>query len=528
MMLKKSLIIVLVLVCGLAFAQDKPRLGILPFTGGPSGDGDTITTLISYQSEMLNAFTLVPLTNAVKSQVMEPGYQFSGIIDSDILARMGRMLNADYVISGKIRRMGDQNLVLFSFVNVKSYEMTAGTYREYRRLDEIPAMLPDIARSFANASRRDTSAVPKLTVAPAIISDGVSSKAEAETLAQILIIEILNSGKYSILPRISTNQLVLKDLDFQLMGRAVGAQYILNTEIRSTTSSNIALASIFNVDNGTFVPGGYRSYYVLNDGLGVMVEIAALLTGGAVTPPAPQKPVATPPPPKAEEPAAPPPPPPPPPKAEEPAAPPPPPPPPPPPKVEEPAPPPPPPPAPPPAPKETEPAAPPPPPPEEPVRIQQTVAPEKPAPAKIQAKKTDPTRFWSIGFAGGTSFTIPWVIGTVHGTIAPFKYTFIELGCDIGLLTLEPNVDYYSLYPFAHFAGFMPFKSKGGAYAGAGAGYLMAFYDFPEGEHDPVKILALDVLAGVNLWNFLDISYTLRTNFKGASNKLSVGLTYRF
>ena len=41
-------------------AQLKPRLAILPFTGGETKDGETIAMLLSYQPEIANVFTLVP------------------------------------------------------------------------------------------------------------------------------------------------------------------------------------------------------------------------------------------------------------------------------------------------------------------------------------------------------------------------------------------------------------------------------------------------------------------------------------
>ncbi|MCL2763279.1 MAG: hypothetical protein FWD36_08775, partial [Treponema sp.] len=137
------------------------------------------------------------------------------------------------------------------------------------------------------------------------------------------------------------------------------------------------------------------------------------------------------------------------------------------------------------------------------------------------------------GVAGGTTFAVPWVIGTLHGTIAPFKHTFLELGCDVGFLTLDDRVDsYYSLYPFANLAGFIPFGTKGGFYLGAGGGYMMAHYTFPEGKIPDIHVIAFNAVAGINLWNFLNISYTCRTDidnfFSRFSNKLSVGFTYRF
>jgi len=152
---------------------------------------------------------------------------------------------------------------------------------------------------------------------------------------------------------------------------------------------------------------------------------------------------------------------------------------------------------------------------------------------------TDPANLWTVGASIGTSFAPPWFIGTIHGTIAPIKHTFLELGCDIGLVSASSDVkSYYSIYPFAHIAYFMPFTDinflpldKGGWYAGAGAGYMMAYYKFDEGDIWK-RIIAADIIAGVNLFNFLDISYTLRAapweSITSVSHKISVGYVYRF
>jgi len=77
-------------------------------------------------------------------------------------------------------------------------------------------------------------------------------------------------------------------------------------------------------------------------------------------------------------------------------------------------------------------------------------------------------------------------------------------------------------------AGFVPFENKGGWYAGVGAGLMIVSYSFRPDVNYSDNIFAFDIITGVNLFNFLDISYTLRTNFEGASNKISVGLVYRF
>jgi len=148
---------------------------------------------------------------------------------------------------------------------------------------------------------------------------------------------------------------------------------------------------------------------------------------------------------------------------------------------------------------------------------------------------TDPAHLWTVGVSVGTAFTRPWIIGTVHGTIAPIKHAFLELGGDFGFISGAKEVtSYYAIYPFGHVAFFMPFTfsaplDKGGWYIGAGGSYMLSYYKISEGAKH-YNIFAIDATAGVNLLNMIDVSYTLRVkpDFKAASNKLSVGYVYRF
>jgi hypothetical protein len=159
-----------------------------------------------------------------------------------------------------------------------------------------------------------------------------------------------------------------------------------------------------------------------------------------------------------------------------------------------------------------------------------TLPDPKPRPAiPAQAHGTErAAHLWTIGASIGTSFSDPWAIGTVHGTIAPFKNSFLELGFEIGMISGIADAEkYYSLYPFAHYALFLPFAKSGGWYAGAGGGFMLAEYAFPE-EKIRINTFALDFTTGVNILNILGIAYTLRTDFKSANNKFTVGYTYRF
>jgi len=151
-----------------------------------------------------------------------------------------------------------------------------------------------------------------------------------------------------------------------------------------------------------------------------------------------------------------------------------------------------------------------------------------PGPAAQIGSKDSEAALWTIGASVGTSFAAPWVIGTIHGTIAPFKYSFMELGADYGMVSGNADAEsYFSFYPFVHYAFFKPFKISGGWYAGIGGGYMLGEYTFPE-EKIPVNVFAFDATAGVNIKNRFNISYTMRTDFTSVNNKLAVGYTYRF
>ena len=476
-MIKKLFFILLMMIWTLAasmaaFGQTKPRLGILPFTGGAGGDGETIATLFSFQSDIQGAFTVVPRTSAVNALVAEQNFQMSDYTDSDTIARLGRMLNADFVVSGHIRRLGNRNLIITTIIHVETFEQLAGDYRELRTIEEIHPLLPEIASKMITASRRDTSSLPKLAVAPFNIAVKGASSQDGETLAQILAVEITNTGKFAVLPRTTTMQAALQELAYQTsgytaeegakrLGAAINAEYVLSGSVRGLGALNIFIAQILNVEDGSLLAGDSRNYQTIGDGIVLMKELALLLTDKAKA----QAVIAA---------------------------------------------------------RERE----------------QTISSRKQARAASLARwkqahtasLADWTRLWSVGASVGSSFADPLLIATVRGTVAPLRYSFIELGCDIGFISAYDDVEsYYSIYPFAHIGLFVPFRWKGGWYIGAGGGYMTGSYTFAEGlVPADVGVFAADLITGFNIFNIIDISYTLRTNFSSVSNKIAVGYTYRF
>jgi len=290
---RKNIVAMLFVCCCIsAFAQGKPRLAILPFVGSSGGDGEAIATLFSFQRNIQEVFTVVPRTGAVDALIAEQNFQMTGYTDSDTIARLGRMLNADFVVSGHIYRLGDRNLVITTIINVETFEMIAGDYHEYRNIEEVRDLLPAMSQKIIAAAQRDGMDLPKLAILPFQIRNKGIEKDDAEVLAQILSVEITNTGRFAVLPRTATMYAALQELEYQMsgytaeeeakvLGRAANAAYVLSAEVHSLGSINMFTAQILHVEDGRLLDGESRDYRTATDGILLMPELARFLTDRA-------------------------------------------------------------------------------------------------------------------------------------------------------------------------------------------------------------------------------------------------------
>jgi TolB-like protein len=277
-----------------AEAQTKPRLAILPFTGGGS-DGDTIAQLLGNQAELRQVFTTVARTGNVEAIMREQRFQRTGLTDSDTIAELGRQLNADYVVAGHIQTLGARKLVLITVIHVESLRQVAGVYREYGELGEVRALLPEMVQRITAASRNINTRLPGLAVLPFDVPEGVN-RDDAEVLAQLLATEIANGGKYAVLPRTSAIQSVMTEQGIQrsgltdpastrAIGEALNAGYVLAGSVAGLGDMNLFIAQILSIEGADLVEGGDVEYRAIADGLTLMTELAVLLTPSVPPPP---------------------------------------------------------------------------------------------------------------------------------------------------------------------------------------------------------------------------------------------------
>jgi formylglycine-generating enzyme required for sulfatase activity len=281
-----------------------PRIAVLPFTGLSGTNGENIALLLSNDREIQSAFTVVPRTSSVNSLVRDRRFQASGLTDSDTIAAIGTELNADFVITGHIRTLGEQNVVIASIVQVENFRQVSGAYREFSELGDLRNLLPDIARRMVEAVRIEAGpAMPALAILPFSVPSGVSAQ-DAEVLAQLLSVELANTGRYMLLPRTAAIAGVLSESSadqsehsdqserfsikagladihsVRAVGKAVNAQYVLaGNLIRLGENVNLFLAQILDIETAALLAGGDVEYRTITDGLHFMPELAFQLTG---------------------------------------------------------------------------------------------------------------------------------------------------------------------------------------------------------------------------------------------------------
>jgi TolB-like protein len=301
-MKKQILSVVLAFITAMVFAQTKPRLAILPFTGGSPEDAETIAEFFSFEDEINRVFTPVPRTRAIENLMKEQQFQRSGLTDSDTIAELGKQLNADYVLAGHIAALGNSKLLLITIINVSELRQIAGDYREYRRIESVIDVMPGMAKRISEAATRRASGLPGIAVLPFnALSSGVDQQ-DAEILAQLLATEIANSGRYAVYPRTKAIEKVMEEHHIEqsgmtdaesmkAIGEAVNAQYVLSANVRKLGDDNYFSASILHIVEASQGQGAREKYQTVSDGLTLMPKIAQTLTGttAPVVPAAPAR-----------------------------------------------------------------------------------------------------------------------------------------------------------------------------------------------------------------------------------------------
>jgi TolB-like protein len=271
------------------YAQNKPTIAVLPFTGGSVEDGETIAELFSFDSTINSVFSPIPRTSINSAIRREQSFQMSGgMTDPDTISRIGHQLGARYIVAGTITNLGSQRLLIISIMRIDNLQQIAGDWRSYNDIGEIQDKLPEMARDIIAASKKDTSRLPRLAVLPFQTPRG---DREADALSQILAVEIVRSGTYAVYPRTKTLEQIQQEYRNQLNGDTADNQAIaigrgdnpllaLSGAVRGLGAKRRMFnAAIINVESGVQTKGDYVNFDAIEEGLISMRLLGGKLTG---------------------------------------------------------------------------------------------------------------------------------------------------------------------------------------------------------------------------------------------------------
>jgi TolB-like protein len=288
MIFRKLAVVLLALtVAGMAFAKD--NLAVLPFTGGTEEEGETIAELFSFSQELNTVFAPIPRTSITQAIKKEQNFQYNtGMTNPDTIMAIGKQLGAKYVIAGNIGKLGNQNLLIISILKIDDLRQVAGDIQTYVDEKEIQGKLPDMARNIIEATKIDASHLDKLAVIPVDLGKDTEEHV-ADTLAQILSVNLIRSRKYAVYPRTKTLEQVQAEYDTQKSGitadenivdQGMGdnPRFVLSVVERRLADQTMFNAVIIDFESGVQVVGRTVNYQSLDDGIRVMESLAQELT----------------------------------------------------------------------------------------------------------------------------------------------------------------------------------------------------------------------------------------------------------
>jgi len=313
-----TFLVALLLLPAALFAQKKEYLAIFPFTGGEDSDGEYIASNLTRQAVLRNCFnkTILQTRATIAAMNFEKHFQRnSGFIDADTIFDLGIAVRASHVIAGYITELNGQKLVLVSIMDIENLQQIAGYYKQYRNIEEIDKLIPEMASQLAKAVTRDTKNLPGLSVPPFNISREVDQNA-AMVLAQMLSCDIANNGKYAVLPRTDSLDKVKEELRRQREGGTTdlerikrfgvgrNAQFVLAGSVEKLGTLTQFTADILTIEGDFHDNAPPEKYKNFAEGFILIPKMAAQLsrqdtsdtkeepkTSPAVpTPPPPKKP----------------------------------------------------------------------------------------------------------------------------------------------------------------------------------------------------------------------------------------------
>lgn len=210
-------------------------LVVVPFLGEDKSSLEAIAESISRQNSLQKVFTkIIKSTQATEEAIKaEEEFMQSGVASTDSMVGIARKYRASHVLVGFLTQIRNRKLVIVSILEVETLQQIAGYYHLYDQIEEVDALIPEMASQLARFAKRDSANLPGLAVLP-FSGEGLS-KNEAHAMAQIIACELANGTAYAVLPRTDSLNVVFDEAKEEggQLGRGRNALFVLSGSVQN-------------------------------------------------------------------------------------------------------------------------------------------------------------------------------------------------------------------------------------------------------------------------------------------------------
>lgn len=143
--------VVMILVCSLGLtAQTKKTIVVPAFEGSSRKDGEILSDLVSSKFADRNLFEVVTRTS-IEAIMTEQDFQRSGLTDITKAKELGRLVNADYIIVGRIAIMENTIIVTLQMIDVVKGNIILGKDTSFSNFSEIVNSMDAMVREMVES-----------------------------------------------------------------------------------------------------------------------------------------------------------------------------------------------------------------------------------------------------------------------------------------------------------------------------------------------------------------------------------------
>ena len=153
-MIKKIFILFIAVFNFQLFSEEKIKVAVLPFSSANEEEGDTLASMFANELSKRKVYRVLTRNSQMEKVMKELNFQRNGLTDENTIIQIGRALNAQYVLAGNISKLGRNNVLIVSMINVETFENITGDSKSFRNIEDIIQFVPQIVNEITGTRGR--------------------------------------------------------------------------------------------------------------------------------------------------------------------------------------------------------------------------------------------------------------------------------------------------------------------------------------------------------------------------------------